>query len=482
MNNQNRNARILIVDDDEDDFIITSSYIQSVPGNSFIVDWAPTYKNGLERLATGTYDLYFVDYRLGAKSGVDFLKAARDMNSDAPIVLLTGKGNYAVDIEAMQLGAVDYLVKSELNTEKTERCVRYALGRASTLKALRKSENKYRSIFEKSKDIVFVASSDLTLTDVNSAIFALLGYPVDTAIGMNLLDIIPSESDRNYIVKAVANDNFINDRTISILTTTGIKLSCTVTLSVENSGKEDEYVQGIIHDITSLKKAEKATLQIEKLAATGRLVRTLAHEVRNPLNNISMSAEQLERAADEPELYLDIIKRNALRINSLITELLHSSNPRDNTQTMSILQLIIDEVIVATADKLTLKKMQLKVVYPDTPIGIKADKENLKLALLNIVVNAIEAMSDQTGLLTIEITGAGKSATLIIKDNGCGISEEHITRIFEPYFTRKRTGAGLGLAFTLNILRAHNAAIDVSSVLGSGTTFTISFPVFAEAS
>ena len=105
-----------------------------------------------------------------------------------------------------------------------------------------------------------------------------------------------------------------------------------------------------------------------------------------------------------------------------------------------------------------------------------ADKEKLKLALMNIVINAIEAMEDKAGQLSISLNRADGFADLVITDNGCGISEENISRLFEPYFTQKRNGMGLGLAFTLNILQAHKANIDVASKPGKGTSFTITFP------
>src|SRR6185437_2741569 len=144
----NSNANILIVDDDEDDFIITGEYIKAIPGNLFKLAWSKNYSDGMRQLLSCAYDLCFVDYRLGAKSGVDFLKEAMHKNCETPIVLLTGKGNYDVDIQAMQFGAVDYLIKTDLSTEKMERCIRYALERAVTLKALKSNERKYRTIFE----------------------------------------------------------------------------------------------------------------------------------------------------------------------------------------------------------------------------------------------------------------------------------------------------------------------------------------------
>ena len=101
----------------------------------------------LKHMISHDYDLYFVDYRLGARSGVDLLKEALEHNCEEPIILLTGKGNYEVDIEAMQIGAVDYLIKTELTVEKMERSIRYALERATTLKALKGNERKFQKHF-----------------------------------------------------------------------------------------------------------------------------------------------------------------------------------------------------------------------------------------------------------------------------------------------------------------------------------------------
>src|SRR5207237_2873286 len=109
------------------------------------------------------YDMYVVDYLLGDKTGLDFLKEAVRIVCEEPIVLLTGKGNKDVDIEAMQMGATDYLIKTELTTDKLERCIRYSLERTAYLKALRSNEKKYWSIFELSKDAVFTVDNSLNL-------------------------------------------------------------------------------------------------------------------------------------------------------------------------------------------------------------------------------------------------------------------------------------------------------------------------------
>jgi signal transduction histidine kinase len=141
------------------------------------------------------------------------------------------------------------------------------------------------------------------------------------------------------------------------------------------------------------------------------------------------------------------------------------------------MQTVLDDVIGASIDRITLKKIKLEVHYPQEEVIIMADSEKLKLALLNIVINAIEAMEEGKGVLSISLTQLRHTAVLKITDNGCGISEENISRLFEPYFTQKRNGMGLGLAFTLNILQAHKATIDVTSGEARGTSFTITFPL-----
>jgi PAS domain S-box-containing protein len=471
-------VKILIVDDDEDDFIITSEYIKHIPATEYVTDWCPRYADALQHMINRDYDLYFVDYRLGAKSGVELLQEALENNCEEPIILLTGKGNYEVDIKAMQLGAVDYLIKTELSIEKMERSIRYALERAATLRALKANERKYRGIFEKSKDVVFLTDEKLNFKDVNAAIFPLLGYTKEEVLQMNLTNLIDQAQHKKFLLQTVQTRKEIDDWEVVFRTKKGERKSCVLSATREEESAP-VYIQGIIHDITNLKKVEKATLQAEKLAATGRLVRTLAHEVRNPLNNITLSVEQMqqEEKNDTMLVYLDIIHRNSRRISDLIGELLNTSRPTEIKLSVSTIQTVLDDVISSAIDRLTLKRIKLKVTYPDNGLQIFADKEKLKLALLNIVINAIEAMEEQKGTLTITLTQHQQQAVWKIADDGCGISEENITRLFEPYFTQKRNGMGLGLAFTLNILQSHKATVEVASKLEQGTTFTITFPL-----
>jgi PAS domain S-box-containing protein len=477
---ENNSINILIIDDDKDDFIITGDYIMDIDTASFNIDWCYAYQEALEHMKNNEYDLYFVDYRLGAKTGLDLIKDARMNNCEEPIVLLTGKGNQAVDREAMQAGAADYLIKTELNTEKLERCIRYSMERAASLKALKANERKYRSIFERSKDAVFLASEELTFIDVNASTLELFGYSLKEFKNLQLYGLMEDEEDRLFLRKQIEETGEVDDLEIELLTREKEKKYCILSISKEASNLNGfTYFHGIIHDITHIKKAEKVTLQVEKLAAAGRLVRTLAHEVRNPLNNINLSVDQLQQEIEEDtqhRIYLDIIQRNSKRIGAIITELLDSSRPAEMFMDKRALQEIMDESIASALDRIILQKVKLQVKYSDKPAYIWADKEKLKIAFLNIIINAVEAMQGKEEQLDIIIDTNNLQHFVTINDRGCGISEENLSRLFEPYFTSKRGGLGLGLAATLNILQSHKANIEVSSTLQVGTSFIITFP------
>jgi len=469
--------RVLIVDDDEDDFFLTSEYIRNIKGSAFVIDWCFRYKDALESIKGKEYDIYFIDYRLGAKTGLDLLKDGLSRNCEEPMILLTGNGNQAIDMEAMHAGATDYLVKSDLNTEKLERCIRYALDRTTSLKRLKANERKFRNIFEKSKDVVFIADEALYFRDINSVACELFGRSREQLLHISLYELLANREEIAILKKQLDIESEVDDKELEFLKDNDEKVSCILSVSREVNITGEKYTQGIIHDITNIKKAEKATLQAEKLRAAGRLVSTLAHEVRNPLNNISLAADQLRSEAngENAGLFLDIINRNGKRINSLISELLYSSGPAEILLQKHILQAIVKDTISVASDRITLKNIELSFNYNEEPLYILADAEKLKIAFLNIIINAIEAMPGETGHLAITIVTDAPVHKVIIEDNGCGINEENLSRLFEPYFTSKRNGLGLGLASTLNIIQAHKALVDVKSLVGEGTTFTLSF-------
>jgi len=306
----------------------------------------------------------------------------------------------------------------------------------------------------------------------------LLGYSRDELMQLDLYRFFAKPEQAEKIKNLLRIEGYVADIEVELINRNGESLQSILSLSMEMDADDNLYVQGIIHDITNLKMAEKATLQAEKLGAANRLVRALAHEVRNPLNNINLSVEQLaqENLADTGTVYMEIISRNSKRINDLITELLLSSSlPPENLREKRALQNILDESIATILDRITLKKVNWKVIYPNEPAYIMADPLKLKIAFTNIIINAIEAMNENKGVLDISVTSQNGHHLVSIKDNGSGISKETLPHLFEPYFTFKRNGLGLGLATTLNIIQSHKGSIDVQSGLNQGSNFILKF-------
>ena len=224
-------------------------------------------------------------------------------------------------------------------------------------------------------------------------------------------------------------------------------------------------------------QAEQTKLQLEKLEATYRLVRTLAHEIRNPLTNIGLSIDGLsEKGLDETQTqFVEIIKRGSKRINDIISELLQSSKAIEIKPELVDLNELIREVLSIAQDRIELKNIRTRISLLDFPVVKKLDREKFKIAVLNLVVNAIEAMDKQESMLSVSLSRNVDQTVIQVKDNGAGIKEEELKKLFEPYFTTKKTGMGLGLVSTLNIIKSHEAMIEVDSKEGLGTTFKVIF-------
>ncbi len=474
---------ILIIDDDEEDYFIIGEHLRSISnGHLLSIDWCGKYHEAVNLVCTSKYDIYFVDFRLGVKTGLDLIKHAIEAQCEEPIILLTGKGNHEIDLMAMEAGAVDYLVKSDLNPEKLERSIRYAMGRYEFLKALKANEQKFRMFFEKSKDSVFMADENLVFREVNEGTTLLTEYSKEELYEMSLYDLIINKEDQKYIAKELASNDAVTDKELTLLSKNRERIDCILTASREKNGQGEFYIQGIIHNITLLKKSEKAFLQTEKLNAAQRLLLTLAHEVRNPLTNIYLSLDQLRPnvTTEGPQNLVEIISRNSKRISSLITQLLDTSKPVDIALQKISLNKVVEESVAAALDRVMLKSIALQVDYQEGDALVMADLAQLKIAFLNIIINAIEAMAENEGRLLIEVKSQGAKYIVFITDNGNGISEEDISKLFEPYFTSKPKGMGLGLASTLNIIQSHKGAVDVVSTLNQGTTFSIAFEPAAE--
>ena len=220
--------------------------------------------------------------------------------------------------------------------------------------------------------------------------------------------------------------------------------------------------------------------RIEKFVSTGRMAATMAHEIKNPLNNINLAIEQLGEFSEQlPDnnVLLEIIKRNATRINVLVTDLLNSTRYLQlNFVAVSINQLL-DDALEFAKDRLQLQNVEVVKNYDTEICDVTVDKDKIEIAFVNIIINAAEAMEDKKdGRIEITTEAKENSCYIIIRDNGNGMSPDVLAKLFEPFNSTKSNGTGLGLTNAQNIIVNHKGIISVESTHTKGSTFIIQLP------
>ena len=259
------------------------------------------------------------------------------------------------------------------------------------------------------------------------------------------------------------------------------------TFNKENKAKQfadkqaEQFREQLELRINELNKLNTELLElrsIEKFAATGRISRTIAHEVRNPLTNINLATEHLRSeipSAADTDILFDMITRNSSRINELINDLLNSTKATQLNFKKVNINDMLDQSLGFAQDRIDLKAIQIIKNYThDLPL-VLADIEKINIAFLNIIINAVEAIHTENGIITITTEGKNNRCLVTISDNGKGMDKESLTKLFEPYFTTKEKGNGLGLTNTQNIILSHHANIYTESKEGKGSSFIISF-------
>ncbi len=472
--------KVLLIEDDEDDALLTKEYLAEVQNFHFDVTWESDINRARQEMISAKYDIFLIDYRLGSENGLDLIRYILGKKVLTPSIILTGQNELKVDIDASIYGASDYLIKTELNSSILERSIRYALSQTRVIKALDEKEKKYRTLFERSVDPIFLASDALVLMDVNDAFLELLEYTSQEGKKITMASIFENKDDYDYFLSTIKEIGQIRDFEVSLVTRSGGKKICQLNcIFIPDQAFGFSCYQGILHDLTHRKQAENDMLIAERLSLTGKIARTIAHEVRNPLTNLSLALDQLREEMpsnnETAKLYADIIERNAKRIEQLVEEMLNSSRPRELHLELTDVKEIVDATLLQALDRIKLKEIVLKTNYGNDLPRILVDGPKIQIALLNIIINAVEAMIPAQGVLSIDIRAHDKIVTVSISDNGKGIAAADVGKLFDPFFTGKPTGMGLGLTSTKNILNSHSARVEVESEVNKGTTFHIHF-------
>ncbi|MEJ8844103.1 HAMP domain-containing sensor histidine kinase [Lacibacter sp. H375] len=212
-------------------------------------------------------------------------------------------------------------------------------------------------------------------------------------------------------------------------------------------------------------------------AATERICATVAHELKNPVNNILLSTTVLKdmNLTEEQSSFVEMISRNTDRINQLLTELVDATHiSRLEISPVNICKLL-DEVLLMMNEQVSAAAIEIRRNYPGGEYLVNVDESRMKKALMQVVTNAVEAMDGATGLLELSIWNDENESVIEIKDNGAGITDDQQQQMFEPYFTTKRGRRGLGLNIAQAIILSHGGSFTVHSDPPDGTTIVLRF-------
>ncbi len=338
-------------------------------------------------------------------------------------------------------------------------------------------------VLDSMTDGVMVSDRDHMLIHFNkSSERLLLLMPGDVA-GKKIWEVISDKDVSSFLKTSLNNQEKIVDREFCF-DSGGISriLSCSIMPMVRNG----EILGNLLHieDITEKKQKDARLRRAESLATLTTLAAGVAHEIKNPLGSISIHIQLIQRFIkgkkkvdpSKIEHYLDVVNEEVDRLNRIVIDFLFSVRPMDAEfkrcdfnkiirEFVEFIHFELEESNISVVEKLSMNIPELFL-----------DEKYIKQALLNLINNASSAMPDG-GVITISTERNGKFVILSIADTGKGIPEEIMGKIFEPYFTTKDFGSGLGLTVVYKIIKEHLGDISIKSKVNKGTTFTISFPV-----
>ena len=374
---------------------------------------------------------------------------------------------------------------------------------------LRKSEHRYRELFENAHDAIFVHDLNGDMVAANLATSSLIGYPAAELLAMNVQAFLDAESlaaaaqMRNKLLVGEKIDQPYEQRLIRRDGTRAFLKSTTTLLTLD--GKPSGFLH-IARDVTMekqmqdqlalayrhlsesherLKESQEQLIQAEKLTSLGQLAASIAHEVNNPLSGVLTYNQLLIRKTKDGSLgkdtsldYLSKMEKELIRSTKLVRNLLDFARQSPPAFRPVNLNEVMSRAYELASHAAKLQRIQVITELDPTMPAVTADFDQLQQVCTNLILNAIQAMTEK-GTLTLRTSATPGEVTMEVGDTGCGISPENMNKLFTPFFTTKREvkGVGLGLAVSYGIVQRHRGRIDVRSKLGEGTTMSVHLPL-----
>jgi PAS domain S-box-containing protein len=487
----NKPIKVLLVDDDEDDYILTRDWFSEFQVAGCELEWINNYTVAREKIAQHQHDVYLVDYRLGQHNGLELLRASVAIGCTAPIILLTGQGDREIDIEAMKAGAADYLEKSQLTAPLLERSIRYAIERKQTEQKIREQA----ALLDVATDAIFVRDLEDKILYWNKAAESLYDWKTEEALAKKTKELWHEKNlaqlpeALNILMKNGSWEGELHQKTKS---GKEIIVESRWTL-VREFGNKTESILVVNTNITQKKQLESQFLRAQRLESIGTLASGIAHDLNNVLAPILMASQLLETLVcdERSQRLLPILITNAKRGATLVKQVLSFTRGLEGERTLLQLKHLMIEVQQIIKETFP-KSIEVFTQISPNLWTVCGDATQLHQVLMNLCVNARDAMPNGGTLkisaenLLVDDNYAQMHidaqvipyVVITVTDTGVGIRPEILDRIFEPFFTTKELGkgTGLGLSTVMGIVKSHGGFINVYSEEGRGSRFKIFLP------
>ncbi|RPI77908.1 MAG: response regulator, partial [Desulfobacteraceae bacterium] len=484
-------AHILVVDDEPVNLQVVRNYLSL---HYFQITTCSSGPEALAAVQKEKPDLILLDLMMPRMSGYEVSRKLRETYNhiELPILMLTVKNHIRGLINAFDAGVNDYLIKP---FEKDELLVRVnaLLALKQSQEALGESEKKYRSLFEKSRDAIYMARLDGFLLDYNRAMMDLLGYTRKETEELDLMSAFANPDEKRMFREQLEKEGAVKDFEIKLRRKDGREIDCLQSAAVwrDKDGMLLGY-QGFIRDITERKRLESQLVQAQKMEAIGTLAGGIAHDFNNIVGIILGYTEiALMEASEESPMVpkLQEVLKAGERARDLIRQILaFSARSEQDRRPVNIGSIARDVVKLLRASLPSTIEIRQDIDKDAGPV--LADPTQIHQVLMNLGVNAGHAMRQKGGVLSVALARvslgeneikeypdlqAGTFCKLTVQDTGSGIDPAVIDRIFEPYFTTKGPGegTGLGLAVVHGIVKGHKGSIRVQSEPGKGAVFEV---------
>lgn len=433
-----------------------------------------------EELNREHFDVVLLDLNLDDSNGFDTFLAIREAAADAAILVLSGSDNVDLAIRTVREGAQDYLVKGSFDQKLLFRAIQYALERKASEEALRKSETTIRAIFESSLDGIVIWDDAGVCLQANAAAAALIRVSREELLGRRMCDLTAGGLDQEWA--ALKSRDSARGQVWTTLRDGDRRLIDYCFKSTIQPGKH----LGVLRDITEQESLEEQLRQSQKMEAVGRLAGGVAHDFNNILGVITGYAELMQLNSHDPgqSRKAEQIISAAEKAASLTSQLLAFG--RKQVITPRLINMA-DVVSGLRSMIICLMSAEIEIVVDlKQPLSmVNADQSQLEQVVLNLATNARQAM-DTGGKLTLALDEIenqtsglmplGRYVRLTVSDTGVGIKTEHLSRIFEPFYSTKTSGSGLGLSTVYGIVKQSGGFVTVDSKPGEGSTFSIYLP------